>query len=66
MNPSERSKCSRSSGENYTLRTGRDCEKKTTSQENARGVKEGSSFRLNAPENQSDRTAANTLRTRIS
>jgi len=37
-NPSERSKPSRSSGEKSTLRTGRECEKKITSQGNAREV----------------------------
>jgi len=37
-NPSERSKRSRSSSEKSTPRTGRECEKKTTSQVNAREV----------------------------
>ena len=37
-NPSERSKRSRSPGEKSTLRTRRECEKKTTSQGNAREV----------------------------
>ena len=36
--PSERSKSSRSSGEKSTLRTRRECEKKTTSQGNASEV----------------------------